>query len=278
MSKYKLIALDMDGTLLSTDKKITAATAAAIKKAVAAGKYVVISSGRSLDELKDYKEELKDFSHFVVSSGAMVYDNQKKEVLHMDTFTPACAKEIFDIAATEDIMLYCSKNGHCYIPQDKFDHLEEYGMGQYRQLYLNVSTFVPSIPGYFESGTAADATMDDLQKIIYFCVSKNRRERLNSRLDHDAYAVAYTEEVNIEITPKGSTKATGLLHLCDRLGISMNEVIAVGDSGNDTEMLLYAGFAVAMGNSTEDIKEICEVVVADNDHDGVAEAIERYLL
>jgi hydroxymethylpyrimidine pyrophosphatase-like HAD family hydrolase len=82
----------------------------------------------------------------------------------------------------------------------------------------------------------------------------------------------------LEFSPAGVSKGSGLKNLAGLLGISTDEIIMVGDAPNDMEGLKTAGFAVAMGNAPEDVKEICDTVVADNNHDGCAEAIRRFLL
>ena len=102
---------------------------------------------------------------------------------------------------------------------------------------------------------------------------------------------AYVEEQNpqgfypvqsdafyLELVPQGISKGRGLMALAERLGLALDEVMAVGDSGNDLTMLEAAGLGVAMGNATEEIKQAADVITADNNHDGVAEAIEKYVL
>ena len=82
----------------------------------------------------------------------------------------------------------------------------------------------------------------------------------------------------MELNAPGISKGRGLMALAERLGLALDEVMAVGDSGNDLTMLEAAGLGVAMGNATEEIKQAADVITADNNHDGVAEAIEKYVL
>ena len=90
--------------------------------------------------------------------------------------------------------------------------------------------------------------------------------------------MARSEVSSLEFSPQGVTKATGLLALADLLGIDRAATIAVGDADNDLDMLRAAGLGVAMGNANERAREAADVTVADNDHDGCAEAIRRFLL
>ena len=90
--------------------------------------------------------------------------------------------------------------------------------------------------------------------------------------------LANAEQASLEISAVGVTKGTGLKKLCEHLGISLEETIAVGDADNDIDVLKTAGLSVAMGNANDTVKSICDVVVSDCDHDGCAEVIEKYLL
>ena len=90
--------------------------------------------------------------------------------------------------------------------------------------------------------------------------------------------MAFSEKTSLEITPAGIDKGTALKKLCDLLDMDIQQVIAVGDAPNDHAILETAGLAVAMGNAIDSVRQLCQTVVADNDHHGVKEAIDRYLL
>ena len=89
--------------------------------------------------------------------------------------------------------------------------------------------------------------------------------------------LANAESTSLEVSPKGVSKALGLKTLCEHLNITLDEVIVVGDADNDIEALKVAGLSVAMGNAKQHIKDMCDVIVSDNDHDGCVDVIERYL-
>ena len=112
-------------------------------------------------------------------------------------------------------------------------------------------------------------------KINLYHRSAESRERTRARLEEAGLAVqlVYAEETSLEVSPAGVSKAEGLSRLCDYLGITLAEAVAVGDAPNDTQALQVAGLPVAMGNATPDIKALAKMVVADNDHDGIAEVV-----
>ena len=97
-------------------------------------------------------------------------------------------------------------------------------------------------------------------------------------MQHLPVTMVFSEKTSLEITPAGVDKGTALKKLCELLDMDIQQVIAVGDAPNDHAILETAGLAVAMGNAIESVKQLCHAVVADNDHHGVKEAIERYLL
>ncbi len=272
MNNYQLIAIDMDGTLLKEDKTISPRTTEAIATAVASGKYVVISSGRSVDELRDYEKEIAGIPYYVLENGALVYDAINEKPLHTDSLTLEQAHHIFDLSQTEDVMLYYDSFGKTVVDADKMPIIDKYGMETYKDVYERYHTLVSDVPSYYYAHAGS------LEKVIYFCATPKIREKLYAQLKDYPVAFAFTEEKSLEISPSGVNKATGLGHLCDILGITLEECIAVGDSGNDIAMLKAVGLPIAMGNSTDEVLALCDVVVADNEHDGVAEAIETYLL
>ena len=118
---------------------------------------------------------------------------------------------------------------------------------------------------------------DQILKLNLFFHDPEEYRRAGEALDQIGISHPSGIPYNYEISCPGVNKATGIQVLCRHLGLSMEQTIACGDEGNDQEMILAAGLGVAMGNASEPIQEIADVIVADCDHDGVAEAIETYL-
>lgn len=117
-----------------------------------------------------------------------------------------------------------------------------------------------------------------VEKLNLFCASGEIRERLLARMQDWPLTAAFSEKTSLELSPPNVSKASGLIWLCRHLGIPLMRTIIVGDADNDAEALRAAGLSVAMGNALPHIRRLCDVVVADNDHDGCAEAVDRYLL
>jgi Cof subfamily protein (haloacid dehalogenase superfamily) len=272
MNTYELIALDMDGTLLNDEKLISQNTTLAIEKAVKQGKQVVLSTGRAPDELTDYQENLKDIRYYICESGAMIYDCEKEEILHTDSIPENLVKQIMNIAAPEDAMVYFFSEGKGFSEADKITDLAHYHMGQYQKLLTRCVFAVPDISDFYAKNLC------NIEKLNIFSASTEIREKLYNILKELPLTMVYSEETSLEISPLNISKASGLQRLCKHLNLSIDKTIAVGDSDNDLEVLKTAGLSIAMKNAKDYVKDICDVIVADNNHDGCAEAIHRYLL
>ena len=111
MNDYQLIAFDMDGTLLDGKKQITIKTQHAINRALKSGKTVILSTGRGLDELNEYRDILKDIPYFICESGACVYDNFNDEILYSNQMDASIIEEILTITEHQDLMFYYIANG-----------------------------------------------------------------------------------------------------------------------------------------------------------------------
>ncbi|WP_281518363.1 Cof-type HAD-IIB family hydrolase [Thomasclavelia cocleata] len=270
MSKYKLIAFDMDGTLLNTQKKISKHTVTALNKAIDNNKHVVLSTGRAIVELSDYKKELSNLQYGICESGALIYDFKNKKIIHQDTIPLSIINEILDIAYHQDIMIHLLTNGNSVICKDDLEKMDKYNMEIYKSMFTQVATIVEDIYDY--------AKKNKIEKINLYHTTADARKNTYEILKNLPLSFALAETTSLEITSLNVTKAKGLKILCNYLNTNIANTIAVGDANNDLDILKTAGLAVAMGNANDNIKLICDVIVSDNDHDGCKEAIENYLL
>ena len=268
---YKLIAIDMDGTLLNSKKEVLPETATSIEKALSAGKYVVFSTGRGTMELEDYKEQLSSIPYGICISGALIYDFIHQKPIHQDFLPAELVPEIMGIAAAEDPLVHFLMGDRSIVQADHVSNMNVFGMGVYQELFDRVATKVDDI-------RKETAYFDKIHKLNLYHRSMEARNRNYERLKHLPLSMAFAEDTSIEISPDGISKASGLKRLCGYLGIDISETIAIGDGDNDRLILEAAGLSIAMGNAEQDILALCDEQVADNDHNGVGEAIERFLL
>lgn len=270
MSGYQMIALDMDGTLLNSRKEITPKTAEAIRRAGRQGKMVVISTGRCIAEMREYMEILSDVQYMICVSGALIYDCREKKVLYSNKIERNIISELLEAVRGRDIMIHLLGQ-ESIVERDKIQYMDRYHMGIYRPLYEKVTTPTEDIYGYFYREQKA------FEKVNFYHTSAREREITRGAICHLPIELKNSEETSLECSVKGVSKGTGLQVLCRHLGIDPAAVIAVGDADNDIDILSAAGLSLAMGNADERIKNMCDAVLPDNDHDGCAEAIERYL-
>lgn len=270
---YKLIAFDMDGTLLNSRKLISSKSMQMIKEAVKQGKIVSLCTGRCPAELAEHLPWLAQVRYMICSSGALVYDLREKRRIYSNSISGDVILKILEIARLEEPMVhYLSETSivqksHCY-------RMADYHMAQYQESYKRITVKWENI---------YDEYINDpfpMEKMNLYHITRESRERTKRRIEEAGIPVtmALAETTSLEISSYGINKGVGLEKLCGYLGISLTETIAVGDADNDIEVLKKAGLAIAMGNANDKVKRIADVIVKDCDHNGCAQAIIEYLL
>lgn len=271
MSKYKLIAFDMDGTLLNSEKRISEQTLEAVNRAFDAGKEVILSTGRCVAELREYFKRIPRLCYVVCSSGAILYDVKEEKILYSNSISIELAEKILAESKKEDLMVHLLAI-ESIVQKKDIPQMERFGMGVYRPMYEKVTTQVDDIYEYYKEHPF------EVPKLNLYHATTEGRERTRKRLAGLDLVLADAEKTALECSATGVTKGTGLLRLCEHLGVEPEETIAVGDADNDLNILETAGLAIAVGNANEHVKAVAAVVVNDCDHDGCAEAIDKYLL
>lgn len=271
MSPYQLIALDIDGTLLNSRKEVPPECADAIRKAAAAGKTVVFCTGRAVCELTEFFSMLPEIRWAVYASGAGLYDIQNRKTFSLRGLSRPDADAVLALAKTKDIMPQLVIGDRDVIQASHMERLERYHMEIYRPLYERAMTLVPDIYAY------AEACREDFLKINLYHAVAAERVRTREQLSNLPIERVYSEISSVECSALGVNKGTGLLRLCEALGVSPVVCVAVGDAENDMPMLRAAGLGVAMGNAPAHVKAAADYVAADCDHGGCAEAILKAL-
>ena len=267
---YRLLALDMDGTLLNSRKEISRATMEALNKLVGRGIAVSLCTGRGVAELKDYEKEFAEIPYGILNSGGCVYDFRAKKPLYRKLLDDDVVLECLKAAGKVSAMPYLLTTDASVAQTEDMRDVSVFHMGIYQPMYDRVATVVPDAEEYVRTHPG-----DSLKLCIYHR-SAETREITRAAISHLGMQLADAETTSLEVSPPGITKARGLEILCDYLGIPIWETVAVGDADNDLDVLRAAGLAVAMGNANEHVKEVCDVVVSDNDHDGIVEVIDRF--
>lgn len=266
MKKINLLALDLDGTLLTHDKQISDENKAAIKAAQAVGVHVVITTGRPLKAIEHLLEDLDLLvasEYSITFNGGLVQRNNG-EILSKNTFS------------YDDLLVIHDAFAHLNLPLDVISDGIAYETDA-RSLYRKFSPFLTFISSDF-----ANIPKD---KMFNKAVSAISPEFLDAQIPKIPsslkanYEIFKSRDMLLEIMPKGVVKSYGLEKLTDFLGIDRQSVMAMGDEENDLAMLEWAGLGIAMKNATPQVKALADVVAPfTNDEHGVAWAIQTYIL
>lgn len=273
-TKYALIAFDMDGTLLNRSNEITAVCRQAIQDAFAAGKEVVLCSGRSPSEMVDYFSVLPEVEYIIGENGGILYHVPKKQVICSHPLDGKLAVELSELLISDEVLAMCMINGKAHVSAPQCYHVAEYLPSVFQSLFDECMVHIPDMKKLIRENA------DSVEKFnIYFKEESERAAKLD-KIRHLEGQICITSAIglDIECTRTGVSKGTGLKDLSEYLNIPLEEMIMVGDNINDLKALETAGLALAMGNAVPKAKEIADDVLPDNEHDGAAYAIRQYLL
>ncbi|PWK13785.1 Cof-type HAD-IIB family hydrolase [Tumebacillus permanentifrigoris] len=266
MSK-KLIALDLDGTLLTREKKISPRTQRAVQRAIEDGHHVVIATGRPFRSSVQYYRELGLTTPMVNFNGALVHHADDAEWGHhhfpMERETALKILEVCEQFRAENVIVEVKDD---YYLKQHDDNLVRF-MGE-GHTPLGVG-HIPSLLNDHPTSVLIYPQRENMREL---------REHLSEFhagvIEHRLWGAPWHV---IEIVKAGVNKATGLQVIANHFGIAQEHVIAFGDEDNDLEMIEYAGHGVAMGNANPMLKAIANQITDTNDNDGIAFVLEKLL-
>ncbi|MGO2099658.1 Cof-type HAD-IIB family hydrolase [Vagococcus salmoninarum] len=267
----KLIAIDLDGTLLKDDKTISERNITTLKAAKAQGVKVVLCTGRPLNSVLAHLETLglTDHGDYAVTfNGGLVQANDTGEILSQDVMSVADAKDIYELTSRLEIPLDAVAGDYVYRIQPQ--------PVAYPSMYDQLNKIL-----IFEDRTFLELAADQM---INKMVSAIPAEYLEEKLPqvpadyHDRYNIVRSGEFLFEFLPKHVSKANGLAKLGALLNIEKSEMMALGDEENDLAMIEYVGLGVAMANATAELKGAAQYITETNENHGVALAVEKFVL
>jgi Cof subfamily protein (haloacid dehalogenase superfamily) len=261
----KLVAVDMDDTLLDGTLKVSQRTCEAISKAHEQGAFVTIATGRMFSSTLPYALELNIKTPLITYNGGMIRSAFTKETLFQKTIVPEVANKIVAFFHEKGWYLQSHINDVLYV----VEHSEK---AKYYEKVAGVQA-VPIGEKFYSMSheptkmlaIAEPHQILEIQKMIH------------AEFGKEVYA-ATSKSNYLEMMHPSVNKGYALELLTQSMKLSRDEVMAIGDSNNDIPMLEYAGFGVAMGNSTDKIKSIAQAVTGHHNEHGVAQAIEKYVL
>ena len=266
-----LIALDMDGSLLTTAKQLTARSRDALERAAAAGAWIVPATGRFFLGLPEEIRTAPFLRYAITINGASVLD--REAVVYRAEIPWRRAVEAMEYLDTQDLIYDCYQDSWGWITRDFQERAAEFVPDQY---YLKMLRALRSPVDELKAHLSD--VKRDVQKIIIFTRTDALQDELLKTLPERFPDLAVTSSArhNIELNDPPANKGDALRALAAALDIPMERTMAVGDGLNDMTMLRAAGIRVAMGNAQPELKAIATYVTDDCDHDGAAKAVELF--
>lgn len=270
------ILLDFDGTALQQDQTyISYRNKAALQAAMELGVEVIPTTGRVEDMFPPQIEADPRIRYWVTANGARVVDRKTKEIIYQSLFTPEESAALCQLFEGQGIYAEISANGSIYMEETVCDHLSDYPVPPHHVWFLEAGRQLPlDKPSAFflRSGIG-------IEKVNLYGVPKEKQQPILDALEAMGEAsVTDGAGTDIQFFPKRLDRANALDALFERLGLSYEQVMALGDSALDAPIIQRSGVGVAMGNAPDWVKEQADFVTAPYHEDGVALAIERYIL
>jgi hypothetical protein len=260
----KLIAVDMDGTLLDDDKNISLRNKESIQEAIKTGIVVMLASGRAFAGVKRYADYLDLKVPLVIYNGAAVIESKSQKVFY---------EKPIKIETARSIIRYCGQKGY-HIQTYANDKFQVFKHNSFSENYFKVFGIEEEILG----NSMCDITITPYKMLViandenFQSVRNDLEQKFSKQIDFSSSMLNYLEMVELGVNKWSAVKSVGAMY-----GIAPTDIMCIGDNNNDYSMIKNAGIGVAMGNSNERILKIAKIITAKNTENGVAAVIDKVL-
>lgn len=273
MSDIRLLALDIDGTILTKEKTLTDRTKTAIESATDAGITVALVTGRPFHGIPDELISLKGLRYVISSNGAVMTDLVQCVCLHIANLDPEPALEITDMLRKLDLVYAVFVDGIGYCELEPFNRhigmIDNPGLEAYIRKSRRITCDMNRVIGSSKNG---------VENIWFIAHEQAERDELNREINEKwNVRTVLTGMVDVEIGSPEADKGLSLSKLAEYLSVDKSGIMAIGDNDNDIAMLKAVGIAVAMGNADDEVKRIADIITDDNNSDGAAKVIEQII-
>ena len=268
----KLIAFDLDNTLLNTKKEVTPETLRVLKKAADLGIEIVPVTGRAWNAVPEAVKSMDFVRYAVTLNGAEVVDVKNAKILAEALLPVERAITFCHVLDDLGVVYDCIADGTRYMKQECYDRIDTITEGEWQtKIIQGMSTPVKDIPEVISGARG-------VQKMQMYTRDSELRAKLLEAFPVVLPKMLFTSSIgnNIEVNAPEAHKGGGLSMLAEYLGLSVRSAMAFGDGLNDLSMIQAAGIGVAMGNACKELLEVADHVTTDCDHDGVAEGIKTF--
>lgn len=276
MSNFKLVGLDMDGTVLGKDRILTQKTIDVMEKVSAKGVHLVVDSGRRFPVVPAELRELPFMRYYVLCNGAEIYDKLEDKVLYSSEIPLKRALNIYDsLVSHPEVYLDCYQSDGSWARAEDYVRIDEFVEDQsHRDVLRNTRTPVQGLRQFLVERNKPVQKFQTIYKNM--AIRDKEMERISALYPDMTVTSAYT--YNLEVNVPDATKGIGLIKLGEILGIPREQIIAFGDGENDISMLQNAGVGYAMENAPDSVKAQADRIAPPNTEDGVAQVLTELFL
>lgn len=270
----KLIALDIDGTTLRKGSILSNRTCGAIRAAMSHGVEVVYATGRMLDALPEDLMERTAVRYAITSNGANVVDVKNYHSIYENTIMGETVEKVLEVVTKYNVLVEAFIKGSAYLDKTWVPRMEGFGLPEsYLRYAQRTRRPVENLYGFM---TKAESGIECIN--LNFGDTSIKAEVYERLSDLKGISITSSFPHNWEIGAATANKADGLRALCEHISINHDHTMACGDNENDLEMINFVALSVAVDNAVESVKMAADYIVSSNEEDGVAEAIERFIL
>ncbi|MDP4090244.1 MAG: Cof-type HAD-IIB family hydrolase [Bacillota bacterium] len=272
--KYKMLCIDMDGTLLNSQKEITEKNKEYLRKAQEAGVKVVITTGRLFTSADYYADLIGIKAPIISANGAYIREKDRDEVIYKALLGRENCCTILEVLKKYELI----PNFHT--PNKIFTERKN----PHIQMYLKINDRHPEdkkIDIIFVDKWEHVFEEFEMEILKCLAISEDNERVMKAKgelLTLEGLEVVSSSSNNFEVMTRGISKGRAVEILASYYNIVQDEIICIGDNENDASMIQYAGLGVAMGNAEEEIKDMAQYITASNDEDGVAEVVDKFIL
>ena len=286
MDEIKIIALDLDGTLLDSEKRLSEVNRAALERAAEKGVLIVPTTGRFFGMMPPAVRDLPFVRYAITINGAQVYDRETDTALVRDEIPLDMALGVMEVLDRYDVIYDCYRQNWGWMTAALQDKAADYATNEhYLKMVREFRKPVPELKAHLRE-TAADG---DVQKIMLFsrnevtglrgCGVAGVLEEIRKEIGERFPEIKVTASTwnNIELNIKTAHKGNALKRFAEHLGFGLENCMAFGDGMNDFTMVEAAGLGIAMENADPEVKRVAKYVTLSNDEDGVAKGIDKWI-
>lgn len=277
-NKYKIVFIDIDGTLVTDEKKVPEQNVQAIKKVKENGIEVVLTSGRPYQSIEMYSNEVGAIPYVIGSNGGIVANFKERKNIFCRDLQKEVAVKVFEYLKERNLYAVATLSGDLFVEEGKYSITPE------NRSEVNIINSLKDTLSETKEPIMKFSVIDyDAEKLV-----KAREEILNlfdattTKVDEFMIPMRFRDANNnyaiphvMDVMPKGTNKAEGIIELSKYLNIDLSETVVFGDGMNDIEMIKAGGLSVAMGNASEELKKLADVVTKTNNEAGVAYELNR---